>query len=394
LLSGLGLGLLIALAGGGWWYVRNFALTGNPFFPLLTEVFGFELFDGAYDRSDLPAGDAGLAWRLFDHSHDRAWALFTLVPYALGVIAALLRPRERTSSAALLAVGTSIALLLILEHLVPFAYARFAIPVIAVLVLALLPAMEAPRLRQVVPILILAAAVVQFSRPTNAGSLLPPGLHAVEWTSGVLLALGLATLAALGVAVQICVRWGSKPRAALFFAVPALCVGAAWAGRETSDPSQRHCAEAVVQTWAPGIYLEDQEPARIAVCGTTASLVLHGLTPKHTVANVPVNAPFGTRFSEQVREARQRRDELRRDRNGIVYYREGADLALWNANLDAFGADFLVCYTHPKWLRREPLLVRDADGFGRESIWAERDPGRFRRVFAERGCRIYEILRP
>ena len=386
-------GAALVAACGGWWYLRNYALSGNPFFPLLTEVFGVELFDGAYDRSDLPPGDAAKAWGLFDHRGERAWALFTLAPYALGVIWASLHPRARGSQAALLAVSVATLQLLLLEHLVPFAYTRFALPVLAVSVLALLPALESPRLRKGVPLLILAAAAVQFSRSTRMGSLLPPGQLQVEWSGPVLLGLASATSGLLLAVGQGGARFADKTRKALRVAVPALCLLAAGISRVTSDPARDHCAEGVRELWAPGLYLEERAAARVAVCGTTSSLPLQGVTPKHTVAYVPVNAPWGRRFVEQVREAKAHRGERRGDRNGIAYYRTGADLKLWNANLDAFGADYLACYTYPTWLHKEELLVRGHGGYGQEAIWAEADKERFRCVFNESGCRIYEIVR-
>jgi hypothetical protein len=392
-LIGLCFGAALLVSGGGWWYLRNYALSGNPFFPLLTEVFGVELFDGAYDRSDLPPGDAGKAWGLFDHRGERVWALFTLAPYALGIFWASTHPGERSSRAALVAVFVVTLQLLILEHLVPFAYTRFALPVLAVSVLALLPALESPRLRRSVPLLILVAAAFQFSQSTRTGSLLPPGRLQVEWSGSVLLGLATATSGLLLAVGMSGARFGDKTRRVLSVAAPALCLLAAGISRATSDPSREHCAEDVRKLWAPGLYLKERAPARVAVCGTTSSLPLQGVTPKHTIAYVPVNAPWGRRFAEQVLEAKAQRGELRGDRNGIAYYRTGADLQLWNANLDAFNADYLVCYTYPAWLRKEELLERAPGGYGREVIWAEADKERFHRVFDERGCRIYEIVR-
>jgi hypothetical protein len=394
LATGLALGFLVALAGGGWWYVRNYILSGNPIFPLLTEVLGFELFDGAYDRSDLPSGDAGLALRLFDHNFAAPWRILTLAPFALGVYAALRNRQRRIAKAALLAVGVSFGLLLTIEHLVPFAYTRFALPVLAISVFALLPALEDSKLQRVLPWLALAALAVPFTRPSAAGYFVTPAQHLLEWSAPVILAFGLATLATLGVLVRSCVRFASIPKRTSRNVVLALGLGAACVGRLTSDPSRSDCFKPVAGVWAPSVFLEEQPPARIAMCGITASLPLHGIVPKHTVSNVWVNTPWGVSFAELVRGARPDRAAHRGDRNGIAYYRAEESEKLWNDNLDAFGADFLVCYPYPRWLLDEERLARNSEGFGSEFTWAESDPQRFQLVFSNGGCRIFKIVRP
>ncbi len=49
----LAVGLMILVALGGFWYIRNFALTGNPVFPTPVRLGGFTLFEGL--RSDFGA---------------------------------------------------------------------------------------------------------------------------------------------------------------------------------------------------------------------------------------------------------------------------------------------------------------------------------------------------
>ncbi|MEW5947326.1 MAG: hypothetical protein AB1742_14130, partial [bacterium] len=46
----LALSAALALAAGGFWYVRNCIVAGNPVFPLTVSFLGLELFPGAYTR--------------------------------------------------------------------------------------------------------------------------------------------------------------------------------------------------------------------------------------------------------------------------------------------------------------------------------------------------------
>ncbi len=58
-------GLVVLFATGGWWYLRNALWSGNPVFPLIVELGGVEVFDGAYDRSDLPSSSTAAVLRQF-----------------------------------------------------------------------------------------------------------------------------------------------------------------------------------------------------------------------------------------------------------------------------------------------------------------------------------------
>ncbi len=57
-------GALAGAAGGGIWYIRNWALAGNPVFPIGVSFFGADIFPGLYGRDQMKAWvyhQAGLA---------------------------------------------------------------------------------------------------------------------------------------------------------------------------------------------------------------------------------------------------------------------------------------------------------------------------------------------
>lgn len=47
--------IVAAAASGAFWYVRNLALTGSPFYPLGMSVFGVKIFSGAFERGAMLA---------------------------------------------------------------------------------------------------------------------------------------------------------------------------------------------------------------------------------------------------------------------------------------------------------------------------------------------------
>ena len=80
------------------------------------------------------------------------------------------------------------------------------------------------------------------------------------------------------------------------------------------------------------------------------------------------------------------------ERNGVGYYRREPRYRAWEANLAAAGVDLLVVRRLPPWNRGK--YRSDERGFPLESVWAERHPERFRRVYASPVVRIYEHTPP
>ncbi|MEO1085455.1 MAG: hypothetical protein AAFY88_14545, partial [Acidobacteriota bacterium] len=97
-----------ALVAGGWWYVRNWALYGNPLFPLDFNLGPFH-FPGAYASEALRGSFLHVDWptwlKAVDVTVGRGGWLLALTSMAIGVAAARGRQRRWAIGVAAAAVG-------------------------------------------------------------------------------------------------------------------------------------------------------------------------------------------------------------------------------------------------------------------------------------------------
>lgn len=390
----------VAVAVGGWWYLRNWIETGNPLFPLLVEFGGRTVFDGAYDQSDLPYGDFEGLLALFSPStaDPRAWVhAGYLAPFALGIVACAARARREVRARAALGLGLALPLWIAFAVVswVPFGYPRFCLAAQALIGLPLAIALEGRALVRhtlaascLLPLVLTLALGIQ-----RAAILETLPMRALE--SGPLvsagIALGFAALVLLLALAALRLRVGTR-RVGLGLAASLLLACAQIASR-TSHPGSTHAAQAVRELWAPYLALEERgDPLRIATTGTTWLVFGYGWRGRNHVEYVHVDALGQVPFHERVRRSAARRDELRSDRTGFGYYREGADPEAWIANLRSRGIQVVVCARMPPWIARRPEYARDAQGFPPENAWAEERPQLFRRLDSRPNLRVYEFL--
>jgi|GEM_PF-3294128 len=438
--------LTVFVIGGGWWYLRNLILTGNPVFPLIVELGGVELFSGAYDRSALPPSHVSTLLELFPPHACWIYGAAALATAGLCLGACLRRradltrsgdgarrepalplPEEGTeeqpSSGVPAAVPTSsptlqtptafvpgLALLaggllplviaLIFHFLLPFDYARFVLFSYGLTGALLLAPLEChgivQRMTELAILLGLGALLCcELFLPDHPPAILLPLLEArllstlSVWGT---FALGCVTVGAAGLWVvgargrQAILRWGGAAVVALlvlFFFHSASRIADS-GGAAFTEPF-RKSREAY-------IFLDEAyENVKVAAAGTNRSFLLFGKGFKNQVKYVDVCRGAGSFFHDHVRRYRGDRRPLRHDRNGVAYYRSRAGYGDWMRNLEDFQADLLFVE------RLTPLNLqkgyqRDRQGFPLESRWAEQHPERFRKVFQSPVTRIYEIL--
>jgi len=385
----------IFFAAGGWWYVRNLIVTGNPVFPLDVELFGATLFQGAYGREALPFSNIATLLELHTPPLLALLAAGAIVT-AAGVVGSR-RGGRPAPGAALLAGLLLPALLAALFHFfLPFDYARFVLALCGLAGALLLVPLDAGRsIRLAAEVAILAVLAASFLVPPWREKLLLPLLEGARLENSVLVwgafALGLLTAGAFVLSQAAGARPLMKTGSAACSA--ALLFFFFWAGSLTADPDGAHFSADFRKSREPYIHLHrNYRGLTVAAAGTNRSFLLYGRDFSSRVRYVNVNRSRGWMLHDFVHASRNDRAAPGSDRNAVRLYRRDARYPAWAANLDAAGADILFVERLTGFnLQKE--YARDAQGFPLESIWAERHPEKFRKVYDSPVARIYEVLR-
>ena len=368
----------LVLACGGFWYVRNLLVAGNPVFPATVTLGPFTLARGLYDGAvirtseyHLPVSDvAGLA----DIFGEIGWG--PLIGFALGTISAIAARRWRWPALALL-------LVLLCWFVVPYQQSRFFFPVWGVAAVALAATgARAPKLGATAIAIAIVGGILQYPTPARLGLLVIALV-----TAGVTLIATRAAPIAAGMARMATMRH-RLTAPARFVAATVVCVAAmggvvAWARAPRERPA-----------YAIGDYHDDAwswiqghvRDARIAYTGSNLPFPLWGASLQNRVRYVNVAGnldavahdfvhlaiPLPLPLAPQPEPAPER---LRPDR------------AIWLANLETAGIDVLFVAALYPGVRR--ANAHDQQGFPVERAWADALPRRFSLVFANDGIRIY-----
>ncbi len=385
-------GVIVFLACGGWWYVRNYLLTGNPVFPLEVEICGVTLFPGAYRRTALPES---LYSQLLDFFDPVLLWLF-LAGAAVTILAAVW---SRRPMFLLIGIVAPIYLALLFGLVVPFNYPRFVLAAYGLACAVFLLPLGASRPWRLMAESVIAVGLIgilffEKSRTALLLPLLEPRL------AGDTLVWGAFTLGcfALVLLLILCIgRW--KPRSgmmsALLVAVPSVLLLLFFnLASRVADPGGACFVEGFRNAREPFILVHEKYfGKKVAVTGTNQSFLLYGKGFSNSVAYVSVNSRQGWMFHDHVKNFEGDRTALMEDRNGARYYRNRASYPDWIVNLDTWGADLLVCSRLMPWNQgREKGYVYDARGFPLESIWAERHDRKFRKVFESPFYKIFEVI--
>ena len=393
-------GLALFVATGGWWYLRNWWETGNPLFPLIVEVGGFEVFDGAYDRSSIPRGKPLSlltvfvpAWGAADFWHRAA----PLAPLLFGLVVTARNALLEASARRLLFVGAVVPVLigLVFSSIVPYGYPRFVFSVVLFsTALLVAPLQGTPLERRVTGGLLLLSLGVTMTSADQFRALFLPFAHpALHFSLPVGAGLGLGVFALIGGGALAFLGLTKRQIVGLSWTVAS--VGALYLGAlcETSDPGGPHVVAEVRRAWAPGAFLSERYgSARVAFAGSTDSLTLYGWQQSHRVRYHHIDLADDSRFHDRVRAFKPWRTELRGDLLGHGYYRARPLFPAWRANLERWGADVLVCRQLPAWVLRKRLFVKTPDGYPLEARWAAAHPETFREVYDDGEVRIFELV--
>ena len=365
--------LVVLVAAGGFWYLRNIALTGNPLYPVA--VPGLSLparYGGAEMRAweyHLPVGDVGALGELL---------LGAGIAFASAAAIALARA-WRGLELALVAALVAIFWLVVPYQESRFLFAAFGVAAVAMARTACQPPpllgwsllgvalaggllqQPAPRvLPLVVAALVAAAAHRLWHRlPAHAGARAAPVLAA-------------AAIVALAVAVGAGHRdYQARPRG---YTVGDELDGA-WAWMEANV-----------------------HDSGVAYTGTNVAFPLAGRRLGNRVSYVNVAGAPGDRLHDFPPAARTSAEPAvyrdgggaARDSGGAA--RDGGGAARWLDNLRAAGAQVLFVAAMYPIVRR--TIDADADGFPVERAWADARPDRFQLRYASPAARIYTLVGP
>jgi len=374
--------LLLAAWNGGYWYARNWILTGNPLYPLEMRAGGLTLFDGAFTRDAMinssfnqsRRGWSGVTEVLGNALRTPPWfasnaplsptsastlaAAAVIILTCVGTSVLLLRPHVRRRSA-LLSLNLSImAMAALFWWSVPFQEARFTWPMLVLAIVSNVALLESigSRFRGMAAVLFAIIWV---------------GLMAGEWLNVFAVKSSLVAIIA---AVAAFALWGRRPR----FALPAttlLLACGVWISLWTvARQGDRPRAEAFAlsrwngfgDAWA---WTDERvAQATIAYAGNNVPYFLTGPRQQNRVVHLPAGGEPGAVYHDFARNPTVR-SLGKPNVSDFAPQRIHMDGRIWLRRLKDAGVDLvvvtrlfsLVCVSH----RHDP------DGFPIERQWLD-----------------------
>lgn len=398
--------ILAGVCGGGYWYVRNWAVAGNPVFPMAISALGIEIFPGGYTRETM-------LHSVFRSQGARQWvaAMLGTTGAPLGVLlsaavpaglAAITLQRSESPWRALYAAALPAAIVALFAFAIPynlesrFTYAAWLLA--CVCAAHVLDARQ-PAIRWAALGLCLVAAVgavyanpflkshvsmlVQIWSEHFAPGQPEPMLRAMR-PCAMLLGAGAAA-AGLGAVLVRGAQGAAGKTTGIMILICGL--GASLLAPFAGLANYRDYRHAYAQSFHLGHawqYLEfyqsqaGPDPAVIAFTGTDLIFGLYGPALENHVVHAAVHAHPHWKFHDCVRALKQSGAYEVPTTDRIDFCRRGPDPQAWIRNLDALGVNFvIIARLHQN---DRPHLDHDMYGFPIERTWAQARPDRFRLI--------------
>lgn len=408
--------ILFAIFGGGFWYMRNWLLTGNPVFPLSISFNGIEIFRGGYPRESM-------MYSVFHAKSNSDWfhavrsvpgailGIFLAAGVVAGIYVSISKPWKRRAARAIITL-LPVLLFLLCIFVIPynkearFTYAAWALcavawaigwdmfprsahgPMVAVSVtIAILAIVRNPFISQIYDIFIQANSLFVTPKNNTLVAAMAPG---IRWTS-VSAAHAVVAVILFFLNKWNRMRWramaatGVAAMAGILFCVSLGIVLPAYRGYR--------------QAYSPDFYLGQawqvverhivKEPANIAYTGTDLCFGLFGAKLQNRVYTVPVHKNDKWQFHDCVRDLKKRGLYQIPKTDRIDFCRRDADAGAWIRNLEE--KETGIVFISKLHQTDRPHLAHDAEFYPVERAFAQSRPDRFTLVYANPQVEVYRF---
>ena len=374
---------LLTVALGGYTYIRNLVVTGNPLFPADISVFGTHLFKGvmpfATYRAHWTPDDFNWSKFLFGEGMGGQFIIFVLPSVLLAIPFFLKKQKGRLSFAQWFILGLPIALYLSFNFLMPQYWVRYLYPFLAAGFIVAGLVWEQLKVRRGVIAFLVFACIM-----ASAGEL---SGHLELFISLLLSAAFFVLLPRL-----LCLRLGRTGKVVLlvlaFFALSS-------ANRDYDAREFDRYANPIMyrspyvkgdpQAWK---WINDNtKGVKIAYAGIPHMLPLYGTHFKNDVQYVSVNWTHPVKL-HYFPDARYTWDtdylKVIKSLENRGNFRENPDYGAWRNNLHSENISYLVVYSFRRLKEFHFPLEED---------WASSHPEAFEPAYSNDAVRIYKVKR-
>jgi len=367
---------------GGFGYIRNFILTGNPLYPLNARIFGYHIFKGVMHavtyRAHWLREDFNLYKLFFREGMGVQFVLLFFPAMILSLPIMFIKNRRKAMDFNLFYVLLlPLLLYLTFRYLIPQLWTRFLYPFLGVSAIAsvyMLSKLKVPnKAIKIITIVCFLGSIAELAGHAELGFcllaslliyLLLPIIVKVVSNKKLVLKLALIGIILFAITLKILAIDYDKNEFRRYV---------------TNSPLWRE--ETLAWRWLN----ENTDGNRIAYVGRPVPFPLYGTNFKNDVYYVSVNEkpPVLHAFKDGHLEWGYNyyniHMKIREDGN----YREKANFNIWHNNLLIEKTDYLFVYR---------LHQTDFTIFPIEDEWAKKHPRKFESAFLNEGVHIYKVL--
>lgn len=385
------LGAFLVLAAGGFSYIRNFIMTGNPLYPLNFSIFNIQIFKGVVEnqiyRTAIRPGDYSIAKILFSEGLGVQTVLFFLPALFMGLPVAIAKKKGKAGFILYYFMSLPLLFILVYRFLLPLPNLRYIYAVLgiaSVIAFYVLDNLHAPK-----KAVISACAVCVLA---SMG----------ELAKKTELIISLILFISLFLIINFSLKYIRKVKFnKLTFSVCVVCLAVFVFTLQLleKDYAKNEFSGYIKMVKYSGFWPDAAKAwewlnkntvsDNIAYAGRPVPFPLYGSGFKNNVYYVSVNKTDparlhdfkGSKYIWGYRQDNSKFDNFEASGN----YRGNADYESWRANLEKRKTDYLFVYSL--------LKEKDKRRFPMEDEWAREHPRSFKLSFSNDTIKIYKIIK-